>query len=491
MAGIGTPAIPSSSGGGSSTITTFLGSTTSGPVNVTQVGGSSFALGQALGTASLPVVLTAAQISTLTPLSTIAVTQSGTWDEVGINDSGNSITVDNATASNFNAQVAGDVAAGGTDSGNPVKVGGINNTTLPTLTNGQRGDLQLSTRGSVYTTLAVNNSTTVITSRADNADGVVVSATANNLGVQSRNTIFNGTSWDRTATILNATNSVGTGIAAAGILAQFDDTSPTVITENQFGNLRMSNNRNLYNTIRDAAGNERGLNIDANGEIGIGAIRTSITPGTAAANLGKAEDAAHNSGDTGVFSLAVANEAQTALAADGDYIGHAVDTKGNTLAVGNIAHDSVDAGAPIKIGGKARTAPPTAVAASDRVDAQYDIYGKQIVRESLREDLGNQQTQISSSTSETTIVTADATYKLDVYALIITNTSATGSKVTIKDSTTGTTRFVFYVPATETRGFSVSPSGAHKQNAANNNWTATCGTSVAAIEISALWTRSL
>lgn len=45
-------------------------------VNLTKIGGASFALGQQLAAASLPVVLTAAQISTLTPLSTIAVTQS-------------------------------------------------------------------------------------------------------------------------------------------------------------------------------------------------------------------------------------------------------------------------------------------------------------------------------------------------------------------------------------------------------------------------------
>src|SRR6185312_14698996 len=38
------------------------------------------ALGQALAAASVPVVLTAAQISTLTPLSTVAATQSGTWN---------------------------------------------------------------------------------------------------------------------------------------------------------------------------------------------------------------------------------------------------------------------------------------------------------------------------------------------------------------------------------------------------------------------------
>lgn len=38
------------------------------------------ALGQALAAASIPIVLTAAQLITLTPLSTIAATQSGTWN---------------------------------------------------------------------------------------------------------------------------------------------------------------------------------------------------------------------------------------------------------------------------------------------------------------------------------------------------------------------------------------------------------------------------
>lgn len=43
------------------------------------------ALGQALAAASVPVVLTSAQLSTLTPLSTIAATQSGSWT-VGVNN---------------------------------------------------------------------------------------------------------------------------------------------------------------------------------------------------------------------------------------------------------------------------------------------------------------------------------------------------------------------------------------------------------------------
>ena len=39
--------------------------------------------------------------------------------------------------------VQGNVASGATDSGNPVKVGGVFRTTKPTLTDGQRGDVQL------------------------------------------------------------------------------------------------------------------------------------------------------------------------------------------------------------------------------------------------------------------------------------------------------------------------------------------------------------
>lgn len=47
---------------------------------------------------------------------------------------------------------------------------------------------------------------------------------------------------------------------------------------------------------------------------------------------------------------------------------------------GNVAHDGVDAGNPVKIGAKAAGALPTAVAAADRVDLYADREGRQIVR---------------------------------------------------------------------------------------------------------------
>ncbi len=51
--------------------------------------------------------------------------------------------------------------------------------------------------------------------------------------------------------------------------AEFDNVTPDSVDEGDGGALRMSANRNLFMTIRDAAGNERGMNVDANGNIGV------------------------------------------------------------------------------------------------------------------------------------------------------------------------------------------------------------------------------
>lgn len=96
-----------------------------------------------------------------------------------------------------------------------------------------------------------------------------------------------------------------------------------------------------------------------------------------------------------------------------------------------------------------------------------------------------QKTTITSSVAETTIGTAIALTYLDLYKIIIANTSATACNVTIKDATAGTTRFIFAVPAGDTRGFVIPKESATPQNAVNNNWTATCSASVASIEITA------
>lgn len=58
--------------------------------------------------------------------------------------------------------------------------------------------------------------------------------------------------------------------------------------------------------------------IDGSGNLNVSVA--NVTPGTGASDLGKAEDAVHASGDVGVLALAVRKDADSAFAADGDYV---------------------------------------------------------------------------------------------------------------------------------------------------------------------------
>lgn len=102
-------------------------------------------------------------------------------------------------------QVQGGIAAGATDSGNPVKTGGIYSPTLPTLTNGQRGNNQIGTRGSLNVSLFQADSATSLTSFVnDNADGLTP-ASGGLLRASAANRVFNGATWDRMPGDTNAT----------------------------------------------------------------------------------------------------------------------------------------------------------------------------------------------------------------------------------------------------------------------------------------------
>lgn len=71
----------------------------------------------------------------------------------------------------------------------------------------------------------------------------------------------------------------------------------------------------------------------------------SFIPGTGSTQLGKAEDAAHVSGDTGVMVLAVRNDAGTVLAgATGDYIPFTTDATGAVRVTGSGGTSIADAG---------------------------------------------------------------------------------------------------------------------------------------------------
>lgn len=117
---------------------------------------------------------------------------------------------DTASVAQRNAAVAGTVASGTADSGNPVKVGGKYNATLPTLTDGQRGDMQLSPFGQVRTQSGVpgtgqdgfgNGSLFRFSNGSSAAGAGIPEAAAMH---------FNGVSWDRVRG-----NAASTGLASA------------------------------------------------------------------------------------------------------------------------------------------------------------------------------------------------------------------------------------------------------------------------------------
>ena len=154
----------------------------------------------------------------------------------------------------LNADSSGNLLVGGpavddaAASGNPVPVGGIYNTTLPTYSNLDRTQLQSGSRGSLAVTLFAQDSTAVAGISSVGTDGLNadnLSGAVNGLRTASHIMQWDGTNWDLGRSIITGTDSVGTGIAAAGILAQLDDTSPSTVTENQFGNIRMGSDRIL------------------------------------------------------------------------------------------------------------------------------------------------------------------------------------------------------------------------------------------------------
>lgn len=157
---------------------------------------------------------------------------------------------------------------------------------------------------------------------------------------------------------------------------------------------------------------------------------------------------------------------------------------------GGTASGSALTAAPVTVGGLAKTTNPTAVADGQVVNSLHDKLGKQVVVGSVRDLKGRQVTTITASTAETTIVTAVASTFLDVYRLIITNTSGTACNVTIKDATAGTTVETLAVPAGQTVGWSGPESAAANQSTVNNNWTATCSASVTSILITAYYVRN-
>lgn len=121
--------------------------------------------------------------------------------------------------------VGGNVASGATDSGNGIKVSGVFKTTPDTLTNNQRGDINLDSRlNTKIAIFAANNTSGAVVNGPGDAQ-----AAQNGLVVVSQNAVYNGAGFDRakkpssTARLLSsaATTNANNIKNAAGDLFRF------------------------------------------------------------------------------------------------------------------------------------------------------------------------------------------------------------------------------------------------------------------------------
>lgn len=305
-------------------------------VNLKEVGGSAFALGQQLSTASIPVVLTSAQISTLTPLASVAVTQSTSpWvtsvgnasgaSAVNIQDGGNSITIDGSIS--------------------------FSNTTIA-----------VTNAGTFATQSAITAASGSISSGAISSGAIASGAIAS--GAVASGAFASGSISDGADVTLGAkadaksTATDATPITAMQVLKQISASVQSPPSQAVTGTFYQSTQPVSIASAQVASGAFASGSI-ASGAIASGAIASgavasgafasgSIAAGAVAAGASsfvKLEDAASADGDAGVPGMAIqkASPADTA-GTDGDYAmlqmsgGRLwVDASGKTLTVGSHA----------------------------------------------------------------------------------------------------------------------------------------------------------
>ena len=159
----------------------------------------------------------------------------------------------------------------------------------------------------------------------------------------------------------------------------------------------------------------------------------------------------------------------------------------STLTGSGVAHDAADSGNPHKIGVKASTSLSglTLVANSDRTD----LYGSEdgvIYTRSIpahpADYIDATPTTITSSTSDTSCVSAGgAGVRVYITGVIVTNSSATNTRVSLKDGSGGTVKAI--LPAGKDYGGVAIKFDPPLRGSANTAWHAACADSVASVYV--------
>lgn len=151
---------------------------------------------------------------------------------------------------------------------------------------------------------------------------------------------------------------------------------------------------------------------------------------------------------------------------------------------GEAAHDAATTGAPVLVGGEARTTDGTPVASGDAARLTLDTLGKAVVLQGATHDRqANGTANFTNTTGADIIAAAGAGVRIAVTSILVTNAHATVStKVTIRDGTTA--KIVGYALAAG-GGFTLAAGGRPLFiSTANTAVTAICGTTGADVDVS-------
>lgn len=181
------------------------------------------------------------------------------------------------------------------------------------------------------------------------------------------------------AQINGVTVSVGSGVSGTGVqrvVLASDVFAPTNIAQMNGVTVTMGNGTSGTGVQRVT------LASDSTGSLA--SITTSIVPGTGATHLGKAEDAVHTTGDTGVAVLSVRRDtlnAASPTSAAGDYQTIATDSEGVQWVRPQVVYNST----------------PVTVTNTNRADFQGNVNGHLLVSQEVTSHFYNVETDTDIS----------------------------------------------------------------------------------------------
>lgn len=218
--------------------------------------------------------------------------------------------------------------------------------------------------------------------------------------------------------------------------------------------------------------NNGALTVD--GTVAVSSITTSVTPGTDAAHLGKAEDAGHFQGDTGVFILGVRNDTPTVRTSDdGDYSPISVDSYGrvelSAEKAEDTAHTSGDKGimalavystAPGQLAGTASDYGPLTTNQTGRLYTEAaSVTGIECqAGEAL--PVNYAFANVAASQTDSSVVTATASHKIRVLSLAFV-AGGTATNITFNSKGGGAGTAISCLFANAANGGAVLPYNPH------------------------------